>query len=298
MKIVTVFLIFLFACVMMAGAEENLLRLDFEEGRTFQYQLSQEQDLVQTVMGQEVATTILSEIGLAMTIEKVSSPDEAVIAMQYTYMTIDMESNGNILSYDSRQPEEDSMGIFEGWTQIMDKDIRITMDSRGNVIDYEGIEDIMDMYFDSEENTRFTEMFDMKEIMQQSWLFYPENPVSIGDTWTEQIGLELPFSLVTEAIYSFEKQDESNNYLGVNGSISLMTDQDKMTVEGMEMKLNFEGTMEQKIRTDRQSGWLNHSEGNSFIEGEMVMEIPYEEELTEIKMPMQISTRAVMKKTQ
>lgn len=292
-KILAPVIIMVFTAFNLYASEKTLLKMQFEEGKVYNYELEQQQEIVQTLFGQKFSSITHSEMGMTIEIEEVLSDDKAVIATTYDYTTMKVSSEGHVLHYDSRDPEKDELGMSEVFDPILGKKLRITISSAGKVVETSDIQEMLQDLGLSGEDSPFNEMFDLEQMFEQMWAFYPENPVGIGNSWKREIKMDMPFSIILDSEYTLAQQDEQHNYITMLGHMSINMDEEIMKMEGVEFTMDFKGKMIQNIHTDIHSGWTTYTDSELTSEGIMFIGSQQEDELS-MEVPMTMIIRQVM----
>ncbi len=290
--------ILLFTIFTVFGAEKTLMKMSFEEGKVLNYIILQEQSMSQELMGQKIDTTMTSEMGMTMKIEALITEDQAVIVSQYDYIKMNMQFADQLLSFDSRKPEDDMMDMAEYLTPMIGKELRMTLSSSGEVLEITGLDEIMNDMPLGEMREQFSEIFNFEQMMKQTWSFYPGDPVAIGETWRQKMEMELPYAFTIDAIYEFTGQDENYNYLSMNGDMIINMDSNTMglQMEGMEITMDFNGEMQQEMKVDQKTGWLDQNDSIMDIQGNMMMSYTLGDERETMQMPVSMKILGTMKR--
>lgn len=196
---------FLVVCLVLAASTaasaQERLRWKFEKGKTTKYQVAQNMDIKMSVMGQNIDSKMNQTMDMGWTVESVADDGTATLRQQITRVQMTMNSPFFNVEYDSDKEEqpEDPVGgqLAQVFEAMVGKDFTLKMTSRGDVSDVELPDDLKEALegagggalpggagFNAES---------LKQLVSQSSVAFPAEPVSKGKQWDTQTEAKLPF---------------------------------------------------------------------------------------------------------
>ena len=119
-----------------------------------------------------------------------------------------------------------------------------------------------------------------EEAMKQQFAgltsYIPEDPVTVGDTWTQETEVSVLMPMIIETEYSVRAVDGTTVTLDLVSKISANPEAEFMDFDLFQLGYYVEGEQEGEIRVDRASG-LSSSLTRQSMSGEMVMAAEDEE---------------------
>lgn len=273
------------------GTGQNSVRLQyrFAVGETHSMMTVTEQDISQTIMGQQQNTKMTERAGVTLTVLEVD--DDGSAQLRVTYESIAVNSTGPMGSFefDSRNPPDDVPPMLAPYAALAGATLTLRMSPNGIVSEVEGWDEIMDAMLSGMPEGPMREqlrggMDQMLESISFKVTLLPIDPVSIGDSWTHSTSTAgMPMSLETTYTLS-SRQDgvaliDVESVIGVEGAT--------MEMGPMEMHVDLSGEQTGTMEVDEATGWTIRSrlegEFSGFVTiegmgmpggGEIPMEIP------------------------
>ncbi|MBM78496.1 MAG: hypothetical protein CL846_08440 [Crocinitomicaceae bacterium] len=251
---------------------EVLLRVNLNEGDEIRFEFTANQDI--NVAGQQVQQII----GTGYTFEVLQKEGtSAIIKNIYDWMQYDISSDPK-MSYDSRKGTQTGI-IADMFNGMIGQSFTMKLSEKGEVTDVTGAENIFESMMkniDPELRSQMEAFMEgrydaesMKSSIEQMVNIYPENPVKVGDSWTQKIKLEsggYPMILNSKYTVTEIKQDEVLLY-----AEGLIYSEDGASIKnaGMEIGINLEGSQTGNITINLQTGLAKKGEMHQKIEGTM-----------------------------
>lgn len=166
----------------LAAQEKFTLRYAFQPGATCWTQLDQEMSQEMNMAGQKTQTAMRTSMWME---SKVASLDKGTAAIDSRYARVKVKSDapGMNVDYDS-DVKGSSAGPLAVLADLVGKTTTMQTDVRGKVA---GIEMPKDL------GPEFEQMADsLKTGMEQSFVFWPEGPIAIGETWQTKLDFPMP----------------------------------------------------------------------------------------------------------
>lgn len=287
-----------------AGASTGgpvLIRLQLSEGEIYRLRMLTQQDISQSFEGQEL--DVGQRIGYEYTysVTAVDDSGNAWIDVLYTWVVYETETIMGKVSYDSSDPAAEIPAGAEGFSALVGNGFSMLLSPEGEVLDLEGLDELYNDMLDALEisddvlrsqlKTLFREQFG-EEAMKQQFAsitaYIPDEPVSVGDSWTQETEVSALLPMIVETEYSVRAVDDTTVTLDVVSTISANPDAGLMDFDIVQIGYYVQGEQEGEIVVDRASG-LSSSETRQTMSGEMVM--TSEEEEFRVPISIQSITR-------
>jgi hypothetical protein len=233
------FLSLLLASTALVAQEKFTLRNEFQPGSTFWW--LQTQDMSQTMqMGDKpMATAVKSQVWME---GKVAEVKDGVATIEQRYARIKAFSDSPMMKvdYDSDVPDS-KPGPMRALAQLVDKTVKARVDTRGKVHDVTAPEDV--------EDALATVGTSLKQGFEQASVAWPEQPVAIGDTWTNEMDFPMAQMGTMKAVITNKLVAVKDKHVTVEQKIKMDTSGLKLP-GNMKMEVTkSEGTMVADLRS-------------------------------------------------
>ena len=197
------------------GERSVKLKLKFNEGDEYKYQLTQDSKTTTEFMGKKMEMPSSTEITLTQKVEKV---DQGIGELTITYDSFNMEMNVGGKQIPS------NMG-----KSMVGKTEKMKLSENGEILEPQGIKSMVALQgLGSDINSMFFSLYPQ----------FPERALKVGDSWTQK--QEIPQSqmgLVIETLYTLTRKEERNGYKCVVIDYTVSMDlqgggEEKMKIEG------------------------------------------------------------------
>jgi hypothetical protein len=190
---------------MLAQAQ---VKLSFNpaKGETYSYRFNTESSIKQTVMGQEIPLNTTIEMLTQMNVKE-KKKDE--VSVDYFYKEIVMEVFNPMMNikYDSKSgaagSSEPEKWIAQIFNSLVGKTMNVIFKPDGSVKSISGLQSIMEELQKSmsSDNPALQQVMNsvlqsfnedaMKQMFEQSFKFYPDKEVKVGDSWNGDISFAI-----------------------------------------------------------------------------------------------------------
>lgn len=296
-KLISLFIITCFLAVNTTGAANKvLLRFNLQKGSTYQMTMVSTNQIEQEMMGQKMKIDQNIEMKFSYTVLDVLPDKNFLIEYSFVKMKLDMDVNGQKVVMDSDGDSADPMNA--SIKDLISLKLKLTLNPKGEVQKVEGLEEYGKKLSGNPQMAQTMQMFtdenNFKSYFGQTFNYFPENEVAVGDQWKTNI--KLPALMNVEIAMAFEVAaiDKNQVHLNVVSDIDM-----EAPVEQMGMKINVKMTGKQsgKMTIDTTDGWLTSSDLIQKFDMLMKMKNPQTGEDMEIPMVMNsVANIAVVKK--
>lgn len=204
--------------VATTGFAQDKLVWKFRTNEKLNYQVTQQMETVANFGGNETRQTLGQAMNMSWNVLSSAANGDTVINQVVERIRMEMESGpGAKISYDSnnKEPSENpavnSMGtVFQ---KIVGQDFKITMNPNGKVKDVTIPKELVAAIKNSAAGaSQALDEKTLKEMMKQSAVTLPDNPVNTGDTWTSKQTVPLPFGEMSiNSTMTFVERDKNGD---------------------------------------------------------------------------------------
>ena len=269
--------LFLLSGLIVVPAQQVKLSFNPEKGKKYVYQTEVVQNAKQNVMGQEIPvemeinTTYLMEI-------KDKTPQEITVQLTYEEMTYIISSPMMKMGYDSKNPVEnpsdfDQM-LSKMFDQMIGQPIVMVIAPDGSVKLLTGMDAIgenmvsaitddgpMIAQLGAQMKQQYNDAA-MKNMFEQSFKTYPDNPVRVGNSWNMESTMMVNNMMAGfKTKYTLKSVSKNMATIAVDGEIEMNPG------EGMEGKIS--GTQIGTMIVDTKTGLSLTSEVSQNMKGEL-----------------------------
>lgn len=270
------------------GNDTYLLRLAPEAGATYQTQHTQnvEQNLV--VQGNNVDITQDQTITQKLRVADYTAEGATSLEYTATRMQVTFDGMGNTVSYDSDAEDNSNAGPLAGIVDpIIGNMLQFELDQQGHFV---GSRDtlatqIEALMGDADAGAMSDPSMFVEPLMNQ-FRFYPDDPISVGDSWEIETELNMGMPFMVTAVYTLDEVVDAEAMIDV--VIELETDGSPLELgQGVEAEAFLSGTQSGTLTVDLESGLLQAMEQSGSISGFAEFTPPGQNEVTEMDMDIQ-----------
>lgn len=262
-----------------------LLRLNLEKGTTYEMTMNMTNTIDQEMMGQKMKIDQNIEMVFSYTVLDVL-PDKNFL-IEYTFQKTKMKMNmsGQEFTMDSEGADDNPMNA--PLKDLLSLKLKLILNPKGQVVKVEGLEEYAQKLSGNQQMAQAMQMFtdedNFKSFFAQTFNYFPENEVAVGDQWKSSI--KTPALMNTEITLAFEVAAVENKqvYLNVSSVVDMETPIEQM---GMKMNVKMSGKQSGKMTINATDGWLTSSDMIQKFDMHMKMKNPQSGEDMEIPMLM------------
>lgn len=298
-------LLFAIAAVCAAAAvsaQGEILRLHLKKGDVFNQRMNTVSDVTQNLFGQQV------EMKNEMTGElryEIVAVENGNYVMDVSYTKLEMSVKSPMtqtnMSGSSDTPGADN--LFSPMLSAMTgKTFRVTMTPSGRTVSVEGMEKIFDAILEQDsfsslppeaaeqllkqiKNSYGGDSF--KSNMQTGMAAFPETPVSVGDSWTEESHIKTGIDMNMRIKYTLT--GKTADHILITAETEIETGGEPAEMNGIAVLYKLKGNMASEIRLNHKTLWTEYSAGKMNMEGTIV--IPKSEQVpTDMTIPLTMQT--------
>ncbi|HRN46875.1 MAG TPA: DUF6263 family protein [Niabella sp.] len=251
------FLLFVPLLLIMALQAQSY-KLSFNPGNNDKFDMKSEVKIkiVQSMMGQEMEINMNSNIDNLYEITNGSGENKEV-KIKYNKLKTGMEMMGQTITMDSDSPDKDDPKN-KIYNMLKESEITALVKPNGDIVELKGVDELAKKFENFSEAElqgvkNYIEKDAIKSSFEQSFKWYPEKEVKVGDAWTTVTTISSPYELKSNNNYTLIKVENNVGYLTVKSDVT--TDgSKKMQSNGMELEINLTGKNEGEMQVDMKSG--------------------------------------------
>ena len=261
------------------------LKLNLKKGDKFYLLTIAEQDITQTMMGQEIKIGQTIEMGYDYDVVEVLSNGNYKIKSTYTKIVYKQDSQYGSVDYDSDNADSEASGQAKAFAALKGLSFYFTCDEKGNVTDVEGTEDMLNAviasYGDELPEEKKEEVRKslkgqfgdkaMKSTLANVMNIYPEKAIKVGKSWSREINLNVGMPMTLANTWTLNSVKKGKALISVETTIKTNPEAEPMEVQGMSMKYDLSGTQTGEMTVDIKTGLTEKSVVDQEFGGKMIM---------------------------
>jgi hypothetical protein len=268
------------------------MHLNLKEGDVFHIRMVSEQEISTTIEGEKQDIIQKIGYGYTYTVTSVDPEENMSIDIVYDWILLEQETDFGKVQYDSSDPPEEIPPEAEGYNALLGKGFSIIMNSHGEVINIEGLDEMYIEMIDDLDIADETEREQMKQLFRDQFgdealkeqmgkmmMEYPEGSIHVGDTWTLSMESTVLVPLLFETTYSLRSYENGMATIDAKSIITLQPDAEMLDLGYAKIGYNLTGEQEGTTILDVETGLTINATITQTLSGEMTM-IMEEEELT------------------
>lgn len=241
-----------------------------------------EQEITQTVMGQEQRTEQTIAYGWTQTVEPLGADGRLGISVVYDWVSVlqELPPPAGRIEFDSRKEDPQPGPATAGFAAMVGAGFRIQVTPAGEILAVEGVTEMLDQMFSKLELPPEAEAMRqalmkqfgdeaMKEFMQPFVSIYPDEDVGVGDTWERTHVVTAIYPHVQENTYELLERADGVCKLGLQSKVTAAEDAPPMDMGMAKFQISVAGTQEGTITVDEATGLVRESKVESALSGEM-----------------------------
>jgi hypothetical protein len=175
-----------------------------------------------------------------------------------------------VLEYDSTKPAEPAAGnpMAAMYGAMLGSSVVLKISPKGGVLGIEGIDKMIEKMADKmatdeamkqqmkESMKNFINEEKMKEMSGTMVATLPENPVGIGQTWTNKISVPVGFPMEIEATNTLAEHKDGVFTIRTNAKFDSGNEPKPVEMGPMKMTMKMKGEQKGTIQIDAATGWI------------------------------------------
>jgi len=283
-----ILVLILAASIVTTGDKETeglQLRLNLREGKSYSLRVLTEQEIHQTLEGQQYDMTQTMGMGYTYDVDQIDAAGNALVHVTYDWTLVKQQVPGGNIEYDSSNPPGVVDPAAMGFAALVGQGFTMRLSPQGGIQDVQGVDEMIsrmleqldmlqDPTLDALEQSLRNQFGEnaIKESLGNMLSIYPEMPVKIGDAWSKTFVISLGFPMILENTWTLVGRQGGVATIEVHSTI-------KPNLEGgpIEMgyvKLSYDVFGEQwgTLEMDESTGWTVSSVVTQEVSGTVTLE--------------------------
>ena len=292
-KLITLFIVaILFVANAVGAAPKVQLRLNLQKGTTYEMKMNSINQIDQEMMGQKVKIDQKIEMVFAYTVLDVLPDKNFLVEYSLQSMKLHMNMNGQEMNVDSESADSNPMN--NAIKDLLSLKLKLTLNPKGQVEKVDGLDEYVQKISGNQQVAQAMKMYtdedSFKSFFAQTFNYFPENEVSVGDQWKSVV--KTPELMNVEIAMIFEVAAIENNqiYLNFKSIVDMETPVEQM---GMKMNVKMAGNQSGKITVNSTDGWISTADQIQKFDLKIKMKNPQSGEDMDIPMVINSVTNIV-----
>ncbi len=293
-KFITIVLV-LFLSINNTFSQKTDLTLNLEKDKEYIHHLSSKSDIFQNYNGMEMNMEMLIESDISYRVTEIVD-DNYNISVKYTGMNMTMSTPMGASEFSSESEDEGDI-VSSVLKEMINMPFTIILSKTGKVMEVKEVESMYAGVFDKLSSMPAQQQQQMESQIKQAYgkdafkgniemvmSIFPENKVSIGETWTEKTNIESGMSAVV--ISTYKLSEIAPDYILITGESDLKSESDEFVeTNGVPVKYDLTGDVVSEVKVDPHTRWIIEANVEQNIEGQLLIKAnPQTEEVMEIPM--------------
>ena len=296
-KLITLIItVILFLANAVGAAPKVQLRLNLQKGTTYEMKMNSVNQIEQEMMGQKMKIDQKVDMVFAYTVLDVLPDKNFLVEYSFLSMKMDMNMNGQQMNMDSESADGNPMNT--AIKDLLSLKLKLTLNPKGQVEKVEGLNEYAQKLSGNQQLAQAMKMFtdenSFKSFFAQTFSYFPENEVSVGDQWKSAIKTPELMNAEITMVYEVAAIENNQIYLNFKSVVDMETPVEQM---GMKMNVKMAGNQSGKMTVNSKDGWIITTDQIQKFDMKIKMKNPQSGEDMEIPMVINSVTNIVgMKK--
>ncbi len=265
--------------------EKIQYQMRFKEGEKYYLRFVTEQNISQTILGQQQYTEQTIGLGCDLDVKNVDPDGNALVSYTYRWVNLKQTAAGNRIEYDSSDKGSPVPPTAQGFAVLLDEGFSLKTTPQGRVEEVMGLQTLRDnierklpegpmkqammmgiKQFINEEG--------IKEMTESSLAIYPEKPVGIGDSWKRTLTLTQGAAMTLENEWTLKDRKDGVSFIEVKSNIKSNPEGGSVGVGTAKVSYKLSGKQQGMIELEESTGRIIRSRINQDISGQIKVEVP------------------------
>jgi len=289
------------AVVRVDADEKTQYKLKLEKGQKYYIKMVTEQQITQTLMGQEQAMEQTIGLGTNFDVNDVNDDDgNAWIKYTYKWAKLSYKTPMGEIEYDSSKEASSVPPEAMGVAALLDEGFMLYLTPKGEVKQVKGLDKMRSNIQNKlpedparEQMMKGLEQYlsdeAIKELTESSMGIYPDNPVGIGDSWNRNFSLSHGLAAIMETKWTLKGRENGVATIEVLSNIKSNPDAKPMEMGPTKISHDLSGNQKGLIKMQESTGQILHSKAEQQLSGNMKLVVS-DPQPQEMIIPMTINS--------
>lgn len=263
--IISSILPFVLFITVVQAQKSYTLKFNPANGDKYNVETTTKTQMSQNVMGQDVNINMNYDVEMTYAITDTNANKK--LTMTYERLKLNMDAMGQMQTMDTE--DSSSNEVSNALKSVKGKTVSVTLSPTGKVLQVEGTREIIDNIGGDAQKEILKAIFSedaLKSMMEQSFNYYPEKPVKVGDSWTSTITLKSPYPIVAENTYKLNKVEGNDAFIDIISKVKT-EEGAKMSYSGVELTVELTGDIKGNNQVNLQTGMPVNSTSKQNLKG-------------------------------
>ena len=276
--ILAVSVVFALFVVCAEGAEKRNYELKLEKGKKYYFRMLTEQEISQTVMGQEQSMEQVIGMGMELDVNEVDANGAMWIDYKYGWAKFGHKGPMGEQVYDSSKKDSPVPPTAQGFVALLGEGFSLRMMPKGKVKAVRGLKRMRENIskklpagpmreFMMKGLEQYFNEAAVKELNESSMAMYPDKPVGVGDSWSRKVVLSQGFAMVLENKWTLKERRNGVALIEVSSTVKPNRKAKPLEMGLMKISYEFTGTQKGLVEIKESTGQVIRSKINQELSG-------------------------------
>lgn len=250
--------IFLFACMLTAAgayAQSGSYKLLFNPkgGDKYSVVTKSTSKIAQNVMGQDMTINMAHDINMSYDIANAGANKSVTITYDQLKMNVDAMGQNIVMDSENTDTTKKENAAFRN---LKGSSVTVTLQPDGKVVAIKGAAEMLEKMGSGMEKETLKGLFGddaIQTVMQQTFGFYSQNPIKVGDSWKVAGEIKSPYKMSSNTTYTLKNVTGNQGVIDFVSTLSTNGSQ-KIQYSGMEVGLDLTGDITGSMNVDMETG--------------------------------------------
>jgi len=230
------------------------LKFNPPEGSRYGVALASQTKMIQNVMDQNMEMNM--DYNLHNTYRISTEGNNKKLTLVYDKLDMNMQVMGQQVKMSSDDTDT-SNELSAAFKALKGQSLSLLIDEYGKVLKIEGAREMLEKIEGAAQQKEAMKGVvgedALKNMIEQSFGFYPKSPVKTGESWTTEMSLKQPYTIAGSATYTLVKVEGNKAFIDFTGKMA--TDSSSsMVTNGIEVGFAIEGAFSGSTEVDIDTG--------------------------------------------
>ena len=241
----------LIVCSLTITAQQYDLKLNLKKGQHYTQSLTMNLSMAESISDQEVNISTSIQFEIKESVKSITKNGDFVLESEYSHIIVKVDAMGQKMSYDSNVKDTSGNEAMKTYTdafgKILDKKFTVTLSPKGKVIEIKGLKEILASMQKGNIDAAARRLLEgtldeskMTSNFESAYHIFPDNPVNIGDKWSQKSAFETIFPMDITTTYTLKEVKDGIAQIAATADLSVKSD--SIEANGTQMKINLTGS--------------------------------------------------------
>jgi hypothetical protein len=248
------------------------LRLRLEKGKAYGLRMVAEQEITQTIQGQQQTMNQTVGTDYVFAVRDVGPDGTYAVTVTYKAVRFRQTSPVGTVAYDSASPPEVIPPMARGFAALVGQNFGMKVSDQGRVTEVTGVDAMLTRMIselhlpagpmqDAVSESLRAQFGDeaIREMMESMMAIYPDQPVAVGDSWSKEVVVSRGFPMIIQNQWTLTGRRDGLAQIAVKSSIKPNEEGAPTKMGPMSLKYNMSGTQDGTLNMIEATGWTQRA---------------------------------------